>query len=135
MDSFDKLGLSLIRRSVKNEVETVQKVDHAGNNSEGESKVKSRASKLTNSFKKQFHSNNTVEGFVYIVQFKPKIQVMQQKGRGVPIHMQKAVEAKLKKRIDGGHIEKLTELGEDTFVSPLVITKKATDHWRLPSSQ
>ena len=29
-----------------------------------------------------------------------------------------------KKLIDGGHVEKLIEIGEDTFVSRVVITKK-----------
>ncbi len=125
MDSFHKLGLSLIQRSVKDEVETIQKVNHTGNHSATESKVKSRISNLAKRFTKLFHTNHTVKDFVYNVQFKPKMKVMQQKGRRVPIHMQKAVEAELKKLIDGGHLEKLSEIGEDTFVSPVVITKKS----------
>ena len=35
------------------------------------------------------------------------------------------VEAELKKLIDGGHVEKLPEIGVDTFASPVVFTKKS----------
>ncbi len=51
--------------------------------------------------------------------------ISQQKGRRVPIHIQSAVEKEVQKLIDGGHIERLTEVGEDVFVSPVVITHKS----------
>ncbi len=38
--------------------------------------------------------------------------------------MQSAVEKEVKKLIDEGHREELAEVGEDTFVSPVVITHK-----------
>ena len=48
-----------------------------------------------------------------------------QKGRRVPIHIQKAVENEVSKLVKRGHLEKLTEVGEDIFVSLVVITHKA----------
>ena len=125
MDSFDKLGLSLIQRSVRYEVETVQRVDPENNDSATESEVTKKKSDLAKKFNKIFVSSHTVKDFVYNVQFKPSMEVKQQKGRRVPILMQKAVEAELRKLIDGGHVEKLAEIGEDTFVSPVVISKKS----------
>ena len=53
--------------------------------------------------------------------------ITQQKGRRVPIHIQSAVEKEVQKLIDGGHIERLAEVGEDAFVSPVVITHKSDD--------
>ncbi len=43
----------------------------------------------------------------------------------MPIHIQKAVENEVKKRVKGGHLEKETEVGEDIFVSPEEITHKS----------
>ncbi len=39
--------------------------------------------------------------------------------------MQKAVETELEKLIKKGHVEKLEEVGEDIFVSPVVVTRKS----------
>ena len=50
--------------------------------------------------------------------------ISQQKGCRVPIHIQSAVEKEVQKIIDCGHIERITEVGADTFVSPVVITHK-----------
>ena len=94
-------------------------------NSEAESQVKSKTSELAKRFKKLFHLNHTVKDFVYNVQFKPNMEVTQQIMRRVQIHMQKAVGAEQKKLTAGIHLEKLTEIGEDTFVSPVAITKKS----------
>ena len=66
-----------------------------------------------------------MKNFEYNVQFKSDMTVSQQKGRRVPIHIQKAVETEVNKLVKGGQLEKLTEVGEDIFVSPVVITHKS----------
>ncbi len=51
--------------------------------------------------------------------------ISQQKGRRVPIHIQAAVEKDVNKLTAEGHIKKLAQVGEDAFVSPVVITHKS----------
>ena len=53
MDSFDKLGLNLIQRSIKNDMGTVQRVDSENNDSASESKVTKKKSEFKK-FKKEF---------------------------------------------------------------------------------
>ena len=52
--------------------------------------------------------------------FKP----VQQKGRVVPLHLQPLVKTELDKLIDEGHVVRETQVGEDQFISPVVITRK-----------
>ena len=52
--------------------------------------------------------------------FKP----VQQKGRVVPIHLQPLVKTELDKLIDEGHVVRENQVGEDQFISPVVITRK-----------
>ena len=66
-----------------------------------------------------------MKNFKYDVQFTVDMTITQQKGRRVPIHIQTAVEKEVEKLIDGGHIERLTEVGEDIFVTSVVITHKS----------
>ncbi len=62
---------------------------------------------------------------IYDVQFKQGMEIKQQKGRRIPIHMQKAVETGLQKLVNEEHVENLEEVGEDVFVSPVVVTRKS----------
>ncbi len=66
-----------------------------------------------------------VKNFKYKVQYKKHMEIIQQKSRRVPIDIQQAVETEVDKLIKQGPIEKLSEIGEDTFVSPVVITRKS----------
>ena len=43
------------------------------------------------------------------------------------IHIQKSVEAELEKLMKEGHIDNLDDVGEDVFVSPVVITRKSDE--------
>ncbi len=76
MDSLEELGLSLIQRSVKDDVELELKMNHTNSTSEAESKVKSRTLKLARRFRNLRHSNHMVKDFVHIVEFKPNMDVM-----------------------------------------------------------
>ena len=75
-------------------------------------------------FQKLFNSNRTVKELEYNVQYKSKMTIKQQKGLRIAIHMQKAVETEMDKLIKEGHIERLDEVGEDIFVSPVVVTRR-----------
>ena len=45
--------------------------------------------------------------------------MIQEKGRPIPIHLQKQVAKELKGLIENGYLERATEITEDCFVSPL----------------
>ncbi len=67
-------------------------------------------------FNKLFRENCTVRNFQYSEQFKDDMVISQQKSLRVPIHIQSGVEKKIQKFIN--------EVGQDSFVSPVVITHK-----------
>ena len=75
-------------------------------------------------FKKLFEENTTIKDTKVKINLKPETKPVQQKARPIPLHLQDAVEKEIKKLIDSGHIEKLEEVPEDTFISPAVITVK-----------
>ncbi len=90
-----------------------------------ETEIERLKQKVKERFSDLFQVNKTVKDFKYDVQFKPKMEIKQQKGRRILIHMRKAVETELEKLIKEGHVEKLEEVGEDIFVSPVVVTRKS----------
>ena len=55
---------------------------------------------------------------------KSEAEVSQQKGRRIPIQLQKAVDAEISRLLKEGHIEKIDELKDDVFIQPTVITVK-----------
>ncbi len=150
MDKFDKLGLQLTQRTTKpgssirrvtknrdrqiNARKPISKPIHRVENNSDESNqeaftleqsINKLRSQLRQKFHQLFQSNHTFKNFEYDVQFKNKMSVKQQKGRRIPIHMQKAVETEIEKLISEGHLEKLEEVGEHIFVSPVVVTRKS----------
>ena len=79
---------------------------------------------LKKKFKKLFHENKTVKGIEKDIQLKPNAKLMQQKSRPIPIHLRPAVGKEIEKLTKNGHIEKATDIDENSFVSPAVITVK-----------
>ena len=63
--------------------------------------------------------NHTVKS-----KFKTNFTQVHQRGRRVPIHLQKQVEEELKKLQDNGNIIKLDKCSDKNFISPIVITVK-----------
>ena len=125
MDNFDKLGLQLIQRPTTDREFTnsgrrnqVRRIDQ-----EAESKIDKQLVNEKN--RDLFHVDKTVKIFEYDVQFKLNMDIKQQKGRRIPIHMQVPVGTELEKLINEGHVEKLEEVGEYIFVSPVVVTRKS----------
>ena len=73
---------------------------------------------------KLFHENKTVKGIEVDIQLKPDAELIQQKGRPIPIHLQPAVGKEIEKLMRNVYIEITTGVDESCFVSPAVITFK-----------
>ena len=73
---------------------------------------------------KLFHENKTIKGMEVDIQLKLDAKLIQQKGRPIPIHLQPAVGKEIEKLKKDGHIERATNIKENSFVSPAVITVK-----------
>ena len=58
------------------------------------------------------------------IKLKENARIVQQKGRRIPIQLQNAVDAEIKKLLKDGHIEKINEIKDDVFIQPTVITVK-----------
>ena len=58
------------------------------------------------------------------IKFKPGAKKTQQKGRRIPIQLQKAVDEEIGRLLKEGHIEKTNEMKDDVFIQPTVITVK-----------
>ena len=80
--------------------------------------------KLQNDFKDLFYNNKEIKNLSVKIQLKEGAQTIQQKGRPIPIHLQDQVALELKRLIKHGYLERATEITEDCFVSPAVITVK-----------
>ena len=59
--------------------------------------------------------------------FHRNYRVTHQKGRKMPIHLQPKVKIELKKLLNEGRIENLTNCSDRFFISPIVITVKKTN--------
>ena len=59
--------------------------------------------------------------------FEPGARITQQKGRRIPIQLQKAVDEEIGRLLKEGHIEKINEIKDNVFIQPTVITVKK-DH-------
>ena len=55
---------------------------------------------------------------------KAGAQIIQQKGRPIPIHLHDQVAQELKRLIKHGYVERATETTKNCFVSPAVLTVK-----------
>ena len=66
------------------------------------------------------------------IDLKEDAKIIQQKGRPVPIHLQNQVAEAIKRLIKNGYLERATEITEDCFVSPAVITVKKDKSIKIP---
>ena len=80
--------------------------------------------KLKNEFNDLFYNNAGIKDTVVNINLKENANIIQQKGRPIPIHLQDQVAKELKRLIKNGYLERTTEINEDCFVSPAVITLK-----------
>ena len=97
---------------------TIGKVQLAKNNQSERGKVFSRFSDL-------FENNKTKEGTDMNIKLELEHYPTKQKARLTPLHLQEDVGRDLEKLIRTGHQEKLNDVDENCFVSPVVITVKS----------
>ena len=83
-----------------------------------------RIIKIHNGFKDLFYNNKEIKNLSVKINLKAGAQIIQQKGRPIPIHLQDQVTQELKRLINYGYVERATEITEDCFVSPAMITVK-----------
>ncbi len=79
---------------------------------------------LKGQFRKLFHFNETVKNYEYSVHFRKDKKTSKQEGCRKPMHIQAAVKKEVANLMAKGHFEKFNEVGEDAFLSPVVITHK-----------
>ena len=97
---------------------TIGKIQLAENN-------QSEREKVFTKFPDLFENNETIKDTEIKIQLKPGHQPIKQKAGPVPLHLQKDVEQELERLIKSGHLEKVNNVDEDCFVSPVVITVKS----------
>ena len=83
----------------------------------------SECEKVFNKFTDLFENNETIKETEINIQLKPGHYPVKQKARPVPLHLQD-LGRELEKLIKTGHLEKINDVDEDCFVSPVVITVK-----------
>ena len=108
------LGLDLMRKFKL----TIGRLQLAENN-------QSEREKVFTKFPDLFENNEPIKDTEKKIQLKPGRQPIKQKARPVPLHLQKDVERELERSIKSGHLEKVNNVDEDCFVSPVVITVKS----------
>ena len=79
---------------------------------------------IFNKFPDLFENNDTIKDTEINIQLKPGHYPVKQKARPIPLHLQEDVGRELEKLIKSGHLEKVKDVDEDCFVSPVVITVK-----------
>ena len=84
----------------------------------------SEKERIINKFPDLFENNRTIKDTEINIQLKPGHYPVKQKARPIPLHLQEDVGWELEKLIKAGHLEKVNNVDEDCFVSPVVITVK-----------
>ena len=80
--------------------------------------------KLKNEFKDLFNNNTEIKNLSVKINLKEDAKIIQQKGRPVPIHLQEQVANEIKRLIKNSYLERATEITENCYESPAVITVK-----------
>ena len=96
---------------------TISKIQLAENN-------QSEREKVFNKFLDLFENNETIKDTEINIQLKPGHYPVKQKARPRPLHLQEDVGREREKLIKTRHLEKINDVDEDCFVSPVVITVK-----------
>ena len=84
----------------------------------------SEIEKVINKFPDSFENNRTIEDTEINIQMEPGHSPVKQKARPTPLHLQEDARRELEKLIKAGHLEKVNNVDEDCFVSPVGIKVK-----------
>ena len=82
----------------------------------------SEKKQIVEKFPDLFRNNTTIKDAEINIQLKPGHYPVKQKARPIPLHLQEAVEKEIEKLTKAGHLERVKQVDEDCFVSPVVIT-------------
>ena len=91
---------------------------------EKENELSQETKQLNNQFPNLFKRQGKVNNYQIKFKLKPEAKITQQKGRRIPIQLQKAVNEEIKRLLKDCHIEKIDEIKDDVFIQPTVITVK-----------
>ena len=82
------------------------------------------AKQLSNELPDLIKRNGRIKNQQVKINLKSDAKISHQKGRQIPIQLQNAVDAEIKRILKDGHIEKMNEIKDDVFIQPTVITVK-----------
>ena len=85
-----------------------------------------KTAQLNIEFKSLFYNKTVIKDLSVKVNLKEGSQITQQKVRPISIHLQEQVAKELKRLIENVYMERATEITEDYYVSPAVITVKTS---------
>ena len=94
------------------------------NSIEKENELSPETKQLVNQFPNLFKRQGKENIYRINTILKPEVKTNQQKGRMIPIQLQKAVDEEIKTLLKEGHIEKINEIKDDLFIQPTVVTVK-----------
>ena len=80
--------------------------------------------RIKQKFPKIFSRQGNIVGHTIQKEFKEGAIATQQKGRRVPLQLQKAVDEEINNLIKAGHIERVDKISDEMFIQPVVITVK-----------
>ena len=81
--------------------------------------------------KNLFNNNKEIKNLSVKINVKAGAQIIQQKGRPIPIHLQEGMAQKLKRLIKHGYVERATETTENRFVRPAATKVKKDKSLRI----
>ena len=101
-----------------------QKGELEVNSIEKKSELSVETKQLVPEFPKLFKRQGKVNNYKIKINSKSEAEVSQQKGRRIPIQLQKAVDEEISRLLKEGHIKKIDQIKDDVFIQPTVITVK-----------
>ena len=101
-----------------------QKGEFEVNSIEKDQELSVETKQFVKEFPKLFERRGKVTNHKVKINFKADAKITLQKGRRIPIQLQKAVDKEIGRLLKEGHIEKINEIKDDVFIQPTVITVK-----------
>ena len=113
---FSTLKFKMVQKPVgESEINVIEK--------EGE-KLSQETKALVNEFPNRFSRKGKIKDHKIRIKMKENASFSQQKGRRIPIQMQKTVDSEIKRLLKEGLFERVDEIKDDVFIQPTVITLK-----------
>ena len=101
-------------------INNTNNINSKTNKTEMSPKLKGIKNKFANIFKRQ----RKIVGHTIYIDIREGAKVTQQKGRRVPLQLQKAVDEEIRNLLAAGHIERIDKITDEMFIQPVVITVK-----------